>query len=54
MNIYFSKWEIIISYQKYLISISSPYVITLKKKNFPKKLLVATSSKGKKINFLCC
>ena len=50
MNSYSLKWGITIPYKKYWISIPSPYVITFKKK-FPKKLLVVTSSKGKKINF---
>ena len=53
MNGYSSKWGITILYQKYWISIPSPYVITLKNK-IPKKPLVATSSKGKKINFPYC
>ena len=53
MNSYSSKWGISIPYQKYWISIPSPYIITFFKK-FPKKPLVATTSKAKKINFPCC
>ena len=52
MNNYSSKWGITISYQKYWISIPLSYVITFKI-FFPKNPLVATSSKGKKINFPC-
>ena len=52
MNSYSSKGGITILYQKYSIAIPSPYIINFKK--FPRKPLVATFSKGKKINFPYC